>query len=98
LLDHFGASVADLRLPAETPALRRVFITLLDRVDRMNFAASELPEILRSHRLRVETSIIHGLAKRLARRLVHNDPLATRVKLHKTDAIFSTLASLFYLV
>jgi farnesyl-diphosphate farnesyltransferase len=98
LLDHFGASVADLQRPAETPALRRVFITLLDRVDRMNHAASELPEILRSHRLRMETAIIHGLAKRLARRLVRNDPLAHRVKLHKSDAVFSTLAAMFYLV
>ncbi len=69
LLDHFGASVADLRLPAETPALRRVFITLLDRIDRMNHAASELPEIVRHRGLRLETGIIHGLAKRLARRL-----------------------------
>jgi farnesyl-diphosphate farnesyltransferase len=98
LLDHFGASVADLRLPAETPALRRVFITLLDRVDRMNHAASELPEIVRNRRLRIETGIIHGLAKRLARRLVHNDPLAGRVKLRKTDAVFSCLAAVFYLV
>jgi squalene synthase HpnC len=98
LLDHFGASVADLRLPTETPALRRVFITLLDRVDRMNHAASELPEIVRSRRLRLETGIIHGLAKRLARRLVHNDPLASRVKLKKTDAVFSALGAMFYLV
>jgi squalene synthase HpnC len=98
LLDHFGASVADLRLPAETPGLRRVFITLLDRVDRMNHAASELPEIVRSRRLRLETGIIHGLAKRLARRLVHNDPLASRVKLKKTDAVFSALGAVFYLI
>ena len=76
LLDHFGASVEDLRLPAETPALRRVFMTLLDRIDRMNHAASELPEIVRNMRLRLETAIIHGLAKRLARRLAHNDPIA----------------------
>lgn len=98
LLDHFGATVADLKLPAETPALRRVFITLLDRVDRMNHAASELPEIVRNRRLRIETGIIHGLAKRLARRLVNNDPLAGRVKLRKTDAVFSSLAAVFYLV
>jgi squalene synthase HpnC len=98
LLDHFGASVADLRLPAETPALRRVFITLLDRVDRMNHAASELPEIVHNRRLRIECGIIHGLAKRLARRLVNNDPLAGRVKLRKTDAVFSSLAAVFYLV
>ncbi|HEY4174838.1 MAG TPA: squalene synthase HpnC [Rhodopila sp.] len=98
LMDHFGATVADLRRPAETPALRRVFITLLDRVDRMNHAASELPEIVRNRRLRIETGIIHGLAKRLARRLVHNDPLAGRVKLRKTDAVFASLAAVFYLV
>jgi hydroxysqualene synthase len=98
LLDHFGASVADLRLRAETPALRRVFITLLDRVDRINHAASELPQIVRNRRLRIETGIIHGLAKRLARRLVHNDPLASRVKLRKTDAIFSTLGALSNLI
>jgi hydroxysqualene synthase len=98
LLDHFGASVADLRLPAETPALRRVFITLLDRVDRMNHAASELPEIVRDRRLRIETGIIHSLSKRLARRLVHDDPLARRVKLRPADAVFSVLSAMFYLV
>jgi squalene synthase HpnC len=98
LLDHFGATVEDLRLPAETPALRRVFITLLDRIDRMNHAASELPEIVRNMRLRLETAIIHGLAKRLARRLVHNDPIAGRVKLRKSDAVFSVLTSVLYLV
>jgi hydroxysqualene synthase len=98
LLDHFGASTADLRLPVETPALRRVFITLLDRVDRMNHAASELPEIVRDRRLRIETGIIHGLAKRLARRLVNNDPLAGRVKLRKLDAVFSVVSALSYLI
>ncbi len=98
LLDHFGAGVDDLRLSAETPALRRVFITLLDRIDRMNHAASELPEIVRDRRLRVEVGIILGLSKRLARRLAHNDPISHRVKLGKRDAVFSALASVFYLV
>lgn len=98
VLDHFGATVDDVRRPAETPALRRVFVTMLDRVDRMNHAATELPEIVRNRRLRLETGIIHGLAKRLARRLVHNDPLATRVKLHKSDAVIAAVKSLYYLV
>jgi squalene synthase HpnC len=98
LLDHFGATVEDLRLPAETPALRRVFITLLDRIDRMNHAASELPEIVKDWRLRLETAVIHGLAKRLGRRLVHNDPIANRIKLTKSDAVFSVLTSVLYLV
>lgn len=97
LLDHCGASVADLRLPAETPALRRVFMTLLERVDRLNHTASELPRIVRDRRLRLETGVIHGLAKRLTQRLMHGDPLAHRVKLRKTDAVFSALAALSFL-
>ena len=98
LLDHFGATIEDLRLPAETPALRRVFVTLLDRIDRMNHAASELPEIVRNRRLRLETGVICRLSKRLAHRLAHNDPIAGRVQLQKVDAVFSVLASVLYLV
>ncbi len=98
VLDHFGASIDDVRRPAETPALRRVFVTLLDRIDRMNHAASELPEICKSKRLCIETGTIHGMSVRLARRLVHNDPLAGRVKLSKSDAVFSALSALTYLI
>jgi squalene synthase HpnC len=98
LIDHCGASVDDLRLPAETPALRRVFVTLLDRVERLNHVGSELPRTVRNVRLRLETAIIYGLAKRLARRLAHNDPLATRVKLRPVDAVFSVLSAAFFLV
>jgi hydroxysqualene synthase len=97
LLDHFGAKVEDVLRTAETPALRRVFITLLDRIDRMNHAASELPEIVQNRRLRIETGVIHALAKRLARRLVHNDPIAGRVKLTKADGVIAVLKSFYYL-
>jgi hydroxysqualene synthase len=98
LLDHFGASIDDLRRPTESPALRRVFITLLDRIDRMNHAAAELPEIVRDRRLRVETGVIHGLATRLARRLGRNDPLAARVRLRPADAVFSILSAITYFI
>jgi hypothetical protein len=70
----------------------------LDRIARMNHAASELPEVVRNRRLRLETAIIHGLSKRLARRLAHGDPIASRVKLRKSDAVFSVLTSLLCLV
>ncbi len=93
LLDHFGSSIADLRRPKETPGLRRVFVTLLDRVDRLLQAAAELPEIARDRRLRMETGVILSLAKRLARRLAYNDPLEHRVKLSKCDAVFSVLSA-----
>jgi squalene synthase HpnC len=95
LLAHFGSSLDDLRRPAETAGLRRVFMTLLDRIDRLNQAATELPEVVRNVRLRLETAVILGSACRLAIRLKSNDPLADRVKLTKTDALFSILGSVF---
>jgi hydroxysqualene synthase len=98
LFDHFGAAVDDLKLAAETPSLRGLFVTLLDRIDRMNHTASELPKVVRNARLRLETGVIHGLAKRLARRLRHNDPLSSRVKLRKSDAVLSVLGSMLYLI
>jgi len=98
LLDHFGASVEDLRRPKETPALRRVFVTLLDRIDRLTQAATELPQIARNRRLRLESAVILRLARRLARRLAQNDPLATRVKLSKTDGLISALGAARHIV
>ena len=93
LLDHFGSSVNDLRRSHESPALRRVFVTLLDRIDRLLQAAAELPEIARDRRLRLETAVILGLAKRLQRRLAYNDPLEQRVKLSKLDVVFSVFGA-----
>jgi squalene synthase HpnC len=98
LLDHFGAAVSELLLPSETPALRLVFNSLLDRIDRMNQAASQLPELVSNRRLRLETGVICSLSKRLAWHLAHNDPVDHRVKLNKIDAMLSCLASLFYLI
>ncbi len=93
LLDHFGSGVAAVRGQAETPALRRVFYTLLDRIDRLNQAAAELPELVKDRRLRLETAVILGLAQRLRRRLSQGDPLAQRVKLSKLDAVASVIGA-----
>ena len=98
LLDHFGSSIEDLRRRQESPALRRVFVTLLDRIDRLLQAAAELPEIARDRRLRMETGVILGLAKRLQRRLAYNDPLERRVKLSKLDAVFSVIGATRHLL
>jgi hydroxysqualene synthase len=97
LLDRFGATVADLKQPAESASLRRVFTTLLEWIDRLNVVAAGLPLSVRHRSLRLETAVIHGLARRLARRLKQGDPLARRVKLRKADAVFSVLASLSHL-
>ena len=83
LLDECGASVGDLRRPEETPALRRSFLTLLERATSLNRAATELPKNVRNRRLKLETAVILGLAMRLTQRLRNNDPLAGRVKLEE---------------
>jgi farnesyl-diphosphate farnesyltransferase len=94
LLDHFNTSVEDLRLGAETPGLRRVFETLLDRINRLNHAAEDLPELVRDRRLRMETAIILGLAQQLSRRLAKGDPLAHRVKLTKMNVVAAVLSAM----
>ncbi len=97
LLDHFRSSVEEVRGSKETPALRRVFFTLLDRIDRLLLAAAELPVTAKDRRLRMETAVIYGLAKRLRHRLGVRDPLAGRVKLSKLDGVFSLLGSIRHL-
>jgi hypothetical protein len=91
---HFRINPRDLLGREESPALRRAFITILDRVDRLNLAAEELPWLVRSRRLRAETMFICRLSVRLAERLVKGDPLATRVALTKTDGAFSLIRAL----
>ncbi|HTB44089.1 MAG TPA: squalene synthase HpnC [Acetobacteraceae bacterium] len=97
LLAEFGSGTGDLRKRAMTPGLRKVFDSLLHRVERMTRFASELPPRTRDRRLRLETAVIVGLAKRLANRLARQDPLAAPVKLTKRDFVTSTLVALRHL-
>jgi farnesyl-diphosphate farnesyltransferase len=92
-----GTGLDDVRGAAETPALRRVFTEMLDQCDVLNAAAAELPARTRDRRLRLETAIIASLARRLTRRLRNGDPIATRVKLTKSDVAVSVLSALRYL-
>jgi len=94
LLRHHGGGVDDVRGTAETPALRRVFDALLDECDALNRTALDLPRRTRNRRLRLETAVIVGLARRLAARLRRGDPIATRVKLTRADALASVFAAL----
>ncbi len=94
LLAAAGTGNEALRAGAETPALRRVLDQLLDRCDALNAAAAELPRRVRDRRLRLETAVITGLARRLAARLRRADPLASRVRLTRADAVSSVLAAL----
>lgn len=97
LLQQYGAAVTDLLGARETPGLRAVFTALLDRIDALNATATDLPRHTSARGLRLETAVIVGLAHRLTQRLRHDDPVATRVKLTKGDAIASVLASLRFL-
>jgi farnesyl-diphosphate farnesyltransferase len=97
LLAEFDTSVDDLRRPEESDGLRRVFDSLLHRVDRMTRFAIDLPKRTKDRRLRLETAMILGLAKRLATRLKNEDPLAGRVRLTKFDAAGAIVAALRFL-
>ena len=97
LLRRFGAGISQLRGAAETPGLRLVFGAMLDRCEEMNRIAIDLPRQTQSRRLRLETAVIVGLARRLAARLRRGDPIATRVKLRKIDVVGAVLASLRFL-
>jgi len=97
LLNRLGGSIGELRRPSETPALRAVFDALLSHVDHWVSLAPELPRRVASRRLRVETAVIVGLARRLAVRLRHEDPLAHRVKLTRRDIALSIGRALRFL-
>jgi farnesyl-diphosphate farnesyltransferase len=97
LMAAHGASLEDVSRPAASPALRQVLDELLDHCDDLNRIAPGLPRRTRSRRLRVETAVIVGLSRRLAARLRRGDPLATRVRLTKTDAAASVLSAMRFL-
>jgi farnesyl-diphosphate farnesyltransferase len=88
-----NAPVEALRAKAASVELQQVFDGLLDRVEALNRVAEDLPRQTRSWRLRVETAVIVGLARRLAGRLRQGDPLAHRVRLTKGDAVASVLGA-----
>ena len=94
LLAAAGASMADLRGPAETAGLRQVLNELLRRTGALNEQGATLARVVQDRFLRTETAVIAGLSHRLARRLYRADPVAKRVKLHATDVAASILLAL----
>jgi farnesyl-diphosphate farnesyltransferase len=80
-----GCTVEVLEAPAASPGLRRVIDSLLDQTETLIAKARGLPPRVAARGLRWESAVIIALAARLARRLRHGDPLATRVKLGKND-------------
>jgi hydroxysqualene synthase len=84
-LGEEGLGVEVLTGDAASVGLRRVFDRLLDRTVALIDKARRLPPLVASSGLRCESAVIVELAARLLRRLRRGDPLAARVKLHKSD-------------
>jgi farnesyl-diphosphate farnesyltransferase len=80
-----GIGVVALDAPAASPALRLVLDRLLDRTAALVEDARALPPGVAARGLRAECAVIVELAARLTGRLRRGDPLATRVKLRKSD-------------
>ena len=80
--------------PQSTAGLRCVLDRLLDQTDGLIQASRALPPGVKSPGLKRECAVIVGLARRLARRLRHGDPLAMRVKLSRGDFALALLRGL----
>ena len=97
MLAAVGLDVDAVRAPSASAGFRQVLDRLLDETGRLNRQGAALPRQVRDRRLRVETAVIVGLAKRLTRRLRRHDPLAARVKLRRSDVVGSVVQALPWL-
>jgi len=89
-----GARIDDLRARRLSAGLRRVVDRCLDRVDALIVQASALPGLLARSRLRFDAAVIVEIARRLARRLRRQDPLARRVALGKVERLLCLVQGL----
>jgi len=80
-----GISVEALAARGSNPALRRVLDRMLDRTTALIDGARGLPPLVSSSGLRWECAVIVELAHRLLCRLRRGDPVASRIRLRKSD-------------
>ena len=92
-----GVALAALAAPAASAGLRAVIDAALAETVSLIVLAETLPRGVKARGLRLESAVIVGLAQRLLRRLAHQDPLAMRVKLTRTDLLGAVLAALRHL-
>jgi hydroxysqualene synthase len=95
VLAAHGGAVEQLSGAALTSGLRQTIDHLLDRTDALIVTAQDLPGAVASRGLRCESAVIVALAGRLAALLRRGDPLATRVKLRKSDFAAALAAGLW---
>jgi squalene synthase HpnC len=89
-----GAGLDDLKAAAAGPGLRRCLDRLLDGVEELARRYRPLASGIRDPRMRGEAAAITVLADRLTARLRRGDPVATRVKLSRTDFAVAGLTGL----
>jgi farnesyl-diphosphate farnesyltransferase len=94
MLARHGVATDDIARGKAAPGLRAVFDEMLVATEDLNKAAAALPGLVKARRLRVETAVIAGLARRLTVLLRRDDPLAMRVNLRKADFARAGLAAL----
>jgi farnesyl-diphosphate farnesyltransferase len=80
-----GTGVEALTASESSRELRGVLDRLLNRTAELIDHARELPPLVASRGLRWESAVIVDLAARLLRQLRRGDPVAARVRLHKSD-------------
>ncbi|NHO32561.1 squalene synthase HpnC [Acetobacter fallax] len=93
LLARHGLGTDALLESRTAPALRDVFNTLLDEVDRLNARSVFLVQRVRVPRMRMYCGAVIRLAHLLAAHLRTGDPLAERVALRKTDFARAALSA-----
>ena len=84
-LEKAGGAISDLDKAKSSAALEVVHHRMLDGCDGLMVEARQLPSVLKSKHLAMESAVIVRLAARLMARLRKGDPLATRVALSKLD-------------
>jgi squalene synthase HpnC len=91
-----GADALDAEV--SSPARRRALDRCLDGCDGLLNRAAPLAGRLRARRLAAEVAVIHWLARRLAARLRHADPLAGHVGLTRLDKLIAAGAGMLRLI
>lgn len=86
-----GDDITVVDREAMTPGFRRVADRMLDGCDALMVEARQLPSVLKSKHLAMESAVIVRLADRLISLLRKNDPLATRVALTKSDFLSASI-------
>lgn len=97
-LSDEGLDVSVLDRNHAPAAYRRVLDRCLDSCEPLLELCKKLPSRLKSRRLAAESTVIIYLAHKLHKRLRKGDPLATRVKLTKSDFAIAGFFGLICLV